>query len=185
MNSSIKFLEQSAVAVAPKLIGYRLCTRQADGQLVGGIITETEAYIEEDTASHSYHGQTARNRIMFGPAGRIYVYFTYGMHWCVNIVTGPNGRGEAVLIRSLLADQGLDIIRQRRGSRPDSELTNGPAKTCQALGITSHDNGSVLNQDRFVLVAPPRDSRLPKVIATPRIGIKSNTDKPWRFTIGR
>lgn len=175
------FLKQSALVVAPKLIGCRFYSRQNNGQLVGGVVTETEAYTEDDAASHSYRGQTARNQVMFGPSGRLYVYFTYGIHWCANVVAGSDGHGEAVLIRSLLVDKGLDIIHQRRGNRPDHELTNGPAKICQALDITGQDNGAALNQDKFLLLLPPESSPPLAVTATTRIGIKNDTDRLWRF----
>lgn len=171
-------LARGAVAAARELIGWQLYVREADGSLTGGTIIETEAYTAEDAASHSYRGETPRNRIMFGPAGHIYVYFTYGMHWCVNIVTGQTGSGEAVLIRAIHPDQGLERMHERRG-RPDAELANGPAKLCQALGITGVDNGAVIGGERFVLLPPDGASR--HVQATQRIGIKQDTHRLWRF----
>lgn len=174
------FLQGGAVEIARTLLGYRLYAREGDGSLTGGIITETEAYTANDAASHSYRGQTKRNEVMFGASGKLYVYFTYGMHWCLNIVTGPVGVGEAVLIRSLAIDQGLPRARTRRGNRPDSQLANGPAKICQALGVTGSDNGADLQGPR-ILLQPPDSLVTPRIIATPRIGIRSNTDQPWRF----
>lgn len=171
--------QQDAVTAARQLIGYRLYVRETDGSLTGGTIVETEAYTSKDAASHSFRGQTPRNSVMFGEAGHVYVYFTYGMHWCVNIVTGPVGSGEAVLIRALIPDEGLARIRERRAGRPDSALTNGPAKVCQALAITGIDNGSILGVGRFLL-APP-DKPLPHVQATTRIGIRQDRHRPWRF----
>lgn len=171
-------LSQNAVLTAQKLIGYRLYTLESDGTHVGGVIIETEAYNQDDAASHSYKGKTPRTEVMFGPAGHVYVYFTYGMHWCMNIVTGETGRGEAVLIRALRADSGLDIMRKRRNNRPDHELTNGPAKVCQALNITGVDNGSKLNNGRFLLLPPTQKI---KFEATERIGIKKDTHRLWRF----
>lgn len=171
-------LEAGAVSAARQLIGWRLYSQEADG-LVGGMIVETEAYTQQDAASHSYNGQTRRNQIMFGPAGYIYAYFTYGMHYCMNIVTGKQGDGEAVLIRALVPDKGLDTIRERRNNRPDSELTNGPAKVCQALNITRDDNGVKLGEGRFVLL-PPDNTKL-DIIATRRIGISREKDRLWRF----
>lgn len=117
---------------------------------------------------------------MFRVAGHIYVYFTYGMHWCMNIVTGPLGSGEAVLIRALQPDKGLTLIRTRRGDKPDNELTNGPAKLCQALGVNGRDNGTFIDGDRFVLL-PPRTKLRTK--ATPRIGIRHDTYRLWRFVV--
>jgi DNA-3-methyladenine glycosylase len=171
--------QQDAVTAARQLIGYRFYVKQHNGSLVGGTVTETEAYTPEDAASHTFHGETPRNKIMFGEAGRLYVYFTYGMHWCANIVTGPVGSGEAVLIRAITPDQGLPIIRERRGGRPDSELTNGPAKVCQALCITGTDNGALVNGERFTLLPPQGSS--PQVQAATRIGIRHDRDRLWRF----
>lgn len=170
---------QDAVAAAPELIGWRLYAQEADGSLTGGVIIETEAYTQTDAASHSYRGRTPRTDIMYGPAGYVYVYFTYGMHWCMNIVTGSDGQGEAVLIRALDPDRGSGQMQKRRGNKPKSELCNGPAKLCQALGVTGTDNGAALNHGRFLLL-PPRGPK-PEVLATPRIGITKDTHRLWRF----
>lgn len=177
---SLDFLELGAVGAARELIGWRLYIREADSSLTGGRIVETEAYTQEDMASHSYRGQTPRNEIMFGRAGRVYVYFTYGMHWCMNIVTGKKDQGEAVLIRAIEADKGVDHIMTRRPGRPEQELTNGPAKLCQALDISGADNGAKLNQSRFILLQP-LGPRL-EIEATERIGIKNDRHRLWRFT---
>jgi DNA-3-methyladenine glycosylase len=178
-NFSMNFLNQDAVTVAQRLIGCRLYVVELGGARVGGVIVETEAYTQEDAASHSYRGKTPRTEVMFGPAGHIYVYFTYGMHWCMNIVAGPEGRGEGVLIRAIKPDSGLDIIRERRGNRPDPELTNGPAKVCQALAVTGADNASELNKKGRFLLFPPKHEMSFK--ATERIGIKKDTHRLWRF----
>lgn len=175
-----QLLAEDSVTAAKGLIGWRLYVIEADGSKTGGMIIETEAYNQDDAASHSFLGQTNRTKVMFGPAGHLYVYFTYGMHWCMNLVTGPIGRGEAVLIRAILADKGLEIIRKRRNNRPDSDLTNGPAKVCQALGVTGQDNGDKLNGGRFVLL-PPKNEQTPAIKATPRIGITKDTHRLWRF----
>lgn len=177
---NLEFLSQEAPTVARKLIGWRLFTVEKDGQKVGGTIIETEAYNQYDPASHSYRGVTPRTEVMFGPAGRLYVYFTYGMHWCTNIVTGKTGTGDAVLIRAIIPEEGIEIMRNRRGDRPDSELTNGPAKLCQALDITGKDNKAVLNQGRIILEPPLADTSF-KVQTTKRIGIRNDTEKLWRF----
>lgn len=172
-------LRQDAVTVARRLVGYRLYVHEEDGSLTGGAITETEAYTAEDAASHSFRGETARNRVMFGAAGSVYVYFTYGMHWCANIVTGAVGDGQAVLIRAIMPEQGKDRIRERRAGRPDTELTNGPAKVCQALNIAGVDNGARVNEGRFMLLAP--EGEPPSVQALPRVGIRHDTHRLWRF----
>jgi DNA-3-methyladenine glycosylase len=176
----LSFLEAGSVKVAPKLIGWRLYRREGE-TLVGGTIIETEAYNQTDAASHSYRGQTPRTQVMFGPAGRLYVYFTYGMHHCMNIVTGPEGEGAAVLLRAIAPDEGLEMIRERRKHRPDAELTDGPAKLCQALGVNQNDNAKILNQSEFVLLPPLFP--VPKIKATPRIGITKDTHRLWRFVI--
>ncbi len=174
----LSFLEYESPEVAQRLIGWRLFTFD-DGQKTGGTIVETEAYSQVDAASHSYRGKTPRNEIMFGPAGHVYVYFTYGMHWCMNIVTGLSGQGSAVLIRSLVPEEGLEVMRTRR-QRPDHQLTDGPAKICQALSVNGKDNGLKLNQSR-ILLEPPLGGRSYRVQATPRIGIRHDTDRLWRF----
>lgn len=173
-----ELLQQGAVKAAQGLIGWRFYRVEPDGTKVGGVIVETEAYTQEDAASHSYKGKTPRTEIMFGPAGYLYVYFTYGMHWCANVVTGTAGRGEGVLIRAIEPDQGLELIRERRRHLPDHELTNGPAKLCQALSIAGADKGKQLNHSEFLLLEPTATY---KTQATPRIGITQDTHRLWRF----
>jgi len=175
-------LDKDSVTVAEQLIGCGLYVREADGSLTGGMITETEAYASYDAASHSYRGETPRTSIMFGPAGFVYVYFTYGMHWCMNIVTGPSGSGEAVLIRAIQPEKGIETIRERRNFRSNAELTNGPAKVCQALSVTGADNGARVNDGRFVLI-PRKKGFTPRIATTPRIGITRDTDRLWRFVL--
>lgn len=171
-------LAADAVTVAQQLIGWRLYTVAPDGTKVGGAIVETEAYNQDDAASHSYKGKTPRTEVMFGPAGHMYVYFTYGMYWCMNIVTGQEGRGEAVLIRAIQPDEGLEIMRKRRNNRPDHELTSGPAKVCQALAVTGKDNGAKLNDGKFLLLPPIEQLSYE---ATKRIGIAKDIHRLWRF----
>lgn len=171
-------LSQDAVTVAKELIGAKLYTVEPGGEKVGGIIVETEAYNQDDAASHSYKGKTPRTEVMFGPAGYLYVYFTYGMHWCMNIVAGQTGRGEAVLIRAIEPDSGIEIIRERRNNRSDHELTNGPAKVCQALGITGQNNGEKVNNGGILLLPKERSCQIE---ATERIGISKDTHRLWRF----
>lgn len=180
MSKVPDFLSQGAVVAARQLVGWRLYVKETDGSLTGGMIVETEAYTMEDAASHSYRGQTPRNSVMFGPPGYIYVYFTYGMHWCMNIVTGTSGQGEAVLIRSITPDKGLETVRRRRRGKPDTQLTNGPAKVCQALAVAGQDSGSRLGTARFTL-EPPVKTLQEHIRATPRIGITHDTHRLWRF----
>lgn len=179
--SELEFLKGDAVTVAQELLGWRLYAKGPASKLVGGPIYETEAYTQYDAASHSFNGETPRTKVMFGPAAHVYVYFTYGMHWCMNIVVGERGKGEAVLIRALRLDEGLDSARERRNHRPDAELTNGPAKVCQALMVTGEDNGLKLNDSRIVLL-PPADEP-GKITITPRIGISKDMHRLWRFTL--
>ena len=176
----MSILQTGAEQAAPLLLGWQWFCREADGSLTGGIINETEAYTQADAASHSYKGMTSRTATMFGPAGNIYVYFTYGLHWCANFVTGATGQGEAVLIRSLWPTHGLDTMQLRRHSKL-SVLCNGPAKLCQALAITGADNGISLTSERFVLLPPLKDYGAPRV--SRRIGITKDTHRLWRFTI--
>lgn len=174
-----EILSGMAEEVAPKLLG-SLVVREIDGQELVGRIVETEAYDQTDAASHSYKGRTPRTDIMFGPPGHAYVYFTYGMHYCCNVVTGQEGEGSAVLIRALEPLEGLEIMRQNRGR--EESLTNGPAKLCQALKIDKTLNGHNLSSSPFYLELK---EQLPtnKIMQTTRIGITRNTDKPWRFYI--
>ncbi len=156
------------VAAAHDLIGWTLLV---DG--VGGPIVETEAYRWDDPASHSFPGPTARNAVMFGPAGRLYVYLSYGIHWCVNVVCGPEGTGAAGLIRALEPLAGVDTMRRRRGRERLTELASGPGRVGQALAAGPHLIG------RPADLAPPTRER--RVVSTPRIGISKAVDQPWRF----
>jgi DNA-3-methyladenine glycosylase len=175
-----ELLESGAVNAAQNLIGWRFYTVEDGGTKTGGTIVETEAYTQEDAASHSYRGQTPRTEIMFGPPGYLYVYFTYGMHWCANIVTGKAGHGEGVLLRAILPESGIENMQERRGNKPEHELTNGPAKLCQALAITGADKGAKLNESRFLLQPP---TQVFKTQAAERIGIRNDTHRLWRFIV--
>lgn len=176
----LDFLNHSAEVVAPMLLGWRLHRRLGEHTLEG-VIVETEAYSQQDAASHSYKGQTPRTEIMFGPAGKAYVYFTYGMHYCFNIVTGKAGEGSAVLIRALQPLKGLSVIRQNRlGS---VSLTNGPAKLCQAFQIDKHLSGHDLCTGPLLLLPPKQKINATDIIATTRVGITKDTERLWRFYI--
>ncbi len=174
------WFERDAPQVAPELLG-KLLVVDIDGVTCSGRIVETEAYMPDDPASHTFRGPTRRNSVMFGPAGHLYVYLSYGMHQCANVVTGRMGSGQAVLIRAVEPVDGVDVMRTRRGGRPDRDLTNGPGKVCQAMGIgTQHDGMDVTAFESVQLiddgVAPPA----PPIVG-PRIGLSRGIDTPWRF----
>jgi DNA-3-methyladenine glycosylase len=156
-----------AVALAQRLIGASLLVRGA-----GGIIIETEAYGQDDPASHSFHGPTQRNASMFGPTGHAYVYRSYGIHLCLNVVAGP---GEAVLIRALTPQVGLDLMQMRRGS---TLLCSGPGRLTQALGLRPDDDGASFDAIDFSITLPSTTAEL---LVGPRIGISKAKDLPWRF----
>jgi DNA-3-methyladenine glycosylase len=159
--------------VARELIGALF---MVDG--VGGLIVETEAYDREDPASHSFSGPTTRNRSMFGPPGRAYVYRSYGIHWCLNFVCREEGHGAGVLIRAIEPTHGIDAMKQRRGTEDVRLLCSGPGKIGQALGITHDMNGMRLDQRPFELFAA---SGKEAVVTGPRIGISKALDVDWRF----
>jgi DNA-3-methyladenine glycosylase len=179
--ASFEFLNGLASEVAPLLLGC-VFEREIDGRILRGRIVETEAYDQTDVASHSYKGETERTRVMFGPAGFLYVYFTYGMHYCCNVVVGPSGHGAAVLIRALEPLQGEKTMMQNRGGRSGIELTNGPAKLCQALLIDKRLNGQNLRQPPLKLI-PGKLHANEEIVQTTRIGISQARDVPWRFHV--
>jgi DNA-3-methyladenine glycosylase len=172
------FLDGPSVEVAPRLLGCEF-EREIDGQIIRVRIVETEAYDQTDAASHSYRGRTPRTDVMFGPAGHLYVYFTYGMHYCMNVVCGPQGTGSAVLIRAVEPLSGEEALRQNRKGKSGIELTNGPAKLCQALGIDRSWNGHDLQKSPLKLITNPPAHQ--GIVQTPRIGITQAKDVPWRF----
>lgn len=181
VKSSLAFLSGTALEVAPRLLGC-LLEREIDGSVLRARVVETEAYDQSDLASHSYKGQTARTKVMFGPPGHLYVYFTYGMHYCCNVVVGPEGHGSAVLIRALEPIEGKDTMAFYRHGRAGIELTNGPAKLCQALAIDKSLNGHDLERQPLQLIAKeelPSDA----ITQTTRIGIAQAKDAPWRFYV--
>lgn len=181
MNSEFEFLQQASEIVAPRLLGCEL-VRELNGQQLRCRIVETEAYDQSDAASHSYRGRTPRTDVMFGPAGYLYVYFTYGMHYCCNVVTGPEGQGSAVLIRAVEPLEGEAAMSVRRRGLSGIEITNGPAKLCQALGIDRTMNGHDLRHQPLLLSIEPA---LPgkQIVQTTRIGITKARDMPWRFYV--
>ncbi len=168
-----ELLGRDVLDVAPALIGWTLLV---DG--VGGTIVEVEAYREDDPASHSFDGSRGRNVVMFGPPGGVYVYRSYGIHWCLNLVCEAEGRGAAVLIRALEPTHGLDAIRERRGLLDERLLCSGPGRLTQALGVTGEHNGRHIDRPPFQLVAPAAQL---EVVTDIRIGITKAAEQPWRF----
>ena len=161
--------------VARGLLGW---TFLRDG--VGGRIVEVEAYAPDDPASHAFRGRTLRNSSMFAAPGTLYVYRSYGVHWCVNVACEPEGEGAAVLLRALEPTHGFDEMRFRRGILAERALCSGPGKLTQALGITGADDGSRPDGPPFTL-APPTGCI--EVETTPRIGITKAADVPWRYVV--
>ncbi len=167
------FFGRGVLEVAPDLIGAKLLF---DG--VGGRIVEVEAYHHTEPAAHSFRGETARNAIMFGPAGYAYVYRSYGIHWCLNFVCEAAGSASAVLIRAIEPTDRLDVMRRRRGLSDERLLCSGPGRLCEALGITHAHNGLALDKMPFALFA--RTDPV-EVVTGLRIGITKAVEKPWRY----
>lgn len=172
-----RWFERDSPVVAPELLNKVFVVGDCRGRIV-----EVEAYRRDDPASHSYRGPTARNQVMFGPPGRLYVYFTYGMHHCANVVTGAEGDAQAVLLRALAPLAGGERMQARRGAhvRP-VDLTNGPGKLCQALGLDRSADGAVLGDDIRIVddgVAPPAEPGV-----STRVGIRVGVERPWRWFV--
>jgi DNA-3-methyladenine glycosylase len=169
------FFARSVHEVAPDLIGATLLVNG-----VGGTIVEVEAYQQTEPAAHSYRGPTPRNMVMFGPPGFSYVYRSYGIHWCVNLVCEKEGSAAAVLIRALEPTHGLAMMRRRRGHDDPRALCSGPGKLCEALAITIKHSGLALDQPPIALHA--RTGKV-DVVAGVRIGITKAVDLPWRYGV--
>lgn len=167
----------TAPEVARRLLG---AVVTLDG--VGGRIVETEAYDMSDPASHSFAGPTSRNASMFGPPGHWYVYRSYGMHWCLNLVCGPAGHGSGVLLRALEPLHGLARMRERRGLAEARLLCAGPGRLCQALGVSRLHDGLPVDAPPFSL-RPPEPGEVVPCVVGPRIGISKAVDVPWRFGV--
>jgi DNA-3-methyladenine glycosylase len=176
-------LKLPVIQAAPLLLGWIL-SRQLPEGMVKLKIVETEAYHQEDPASHSYKWRTARTAPMFKAGGHIYVYFTYGMHYAIKIVVGAEGVGEGVLLRAAEPIEGIEILAKNRGISDIKKLASGPGRLTQAIGITDTSlSGKILNKSS-ILLEPPREKLKSKdIIAGPRIGISQNKDVPWRFYI--
>lgn len=182
------FYNRPVLEVTRALIGMRL-VRLIDGARVGGYITEAEAYAgESDLACHARAGRTPRTAVMYGPPGRAYLYFIYGMHWMFNIVAEEEGSPSAILVRAMLPSEGLEIIASRRGHVKPADWTNGPARLCMALDLDGKCNGADLTDPRGELIVEPSEP-IPDslVIAGPRVGIDSVPEpwlsKPWRLRV--
>jgi DNA-3-methyladenine glycosylase len=168
-----EFFARSVHEVAPALVG---CTLLVDG--AGGPIVEVEAYDGDDPASHGFRGRTARNAAMFGPPGHAYVYRSYGIHWCLNLVCGAEGVAEAVLVRALEPAHGVDRMQERRGLADPRLLCAGPGRLCEALAITGAHDGLPLDQPPFALL--PRKDAV-QIASGPRVGISRAADLAWRY----
>lgn len=174
------FYARDTIAVARELLGSFMVHQSPEGVTAGRIV-ETEAYIQGDPACHASRGMTPRNRVMFGPPGHAYVYFIYGMYYCFNAVTAPEGVGEAVLIRALEPLEGIYLMRERRGRERMAELCGGPAKLVQAMGITHQHNGTDLTSGQLFICRGK--TRREKIVTATRIGIKEGAELPLRFYI--
>jgi DNA-3-methyladenine glycosylase len=167
------FFDRSVHDVAPALIG---ATLLVEG--VGGMIVEVEAYHQGEPAAHSYRGRTARNAAMFGPPGHAYVYRSYGIHWCLNFVCEAQGMASAVLIRALMPQAGLAIMRERRGLEEERLLCAGPGRLAEALGVSGAHDGMALDALPFAVLERTNSV---EVVSGPRIGITRAIDLPWRY----
>jgi DNA-3-methyladenine glycosylase len=182
------FYLQPTLQVARNLLGKHIIRLSGD-KLLTGIIVETEAYRHNDPASHSFRGKTQRNEVMFYEGGHLYVYFTYGMHFCANVVTGKEDMGEAVLIRAVEPIAGIEMMMKNRFPKLSSinhqamiNLTNGPAKFCQEFGIARQENGSNLFDGEIrITEGDPIPSK--QIKRSSRIGIQQGLEKQWRFFI--
>ncbi len=170
------FFDRSVHVVARELIGCELAVGKT-----AGVIVETEAYEATDPACHAYGGPTPRNRVLFGPPGRAYVYLSYGIHSLLNFVAEPTGDAAAVLIRALEPSAGIELMRARRGRSEPEELCSGPGKLTEALGVGLELNGAALSAPPFRISAPGPAWRDPDVITGPRIGITKAVEHPWRY----
>ena len=172
-----EFYVRDTIEVARELLGALLVHWTPEG-IISGRIVETEAYLRNDPACHASRGMTQRNKVMFGPPGHAYVYFTYGMHYCMNAVTQPEGIGEAVLIRALEPLEGIELMRRNRRTDDLRVLCSGPARLTEALGIGRGHNGLDLITSCLTVAA---GERVGDIVQTTRIGIKEAADDPWRF----
>ena len=177
------FFVRPAPVVARDLLGRVLVRTSEDGSRIAGSIVETEAYTQDDAASHSYRGRTERNAMMFERAGSLYVYFTYGMHFCLNVVTGEIEEGSAVLLRALQPLEGLETMGRNRGISDVRLLCSGPARLCQAFGVAASDNGVDLTRGGSFRVEAGASYADAETIVTPRVGIRHAADLQRRYVV--
>jgi DNA-3-methyladenine glycosylase len=173
------FFERDALEVAPELLGKVLVVGECSARIV-----EVEAYRSDEPASHTFRGRTPRNAVMFGEAGHLYVYFTYGMHHCTNVVTGWPDDGQGVLLRAVVPLGGLEVMRSRRpAGTPTKHVSDGPGKLSQALGLTLADSGTDACDGGSIWFGDDGTAPPVEPLATPRIGITKAVDLPWRFLV--
>ncbi len=178
MSAFEELLNGDVLTIAQRLLGWTVESK-VGGETTAVTILETEAYAgSDDPASHAYRGVTKRNEVMFGPPGHLYVYRSYGIHWCMNVVTGEEGRAHAVLLRGGEVTNGRDVVVARRGR--EANLADGPGKLCQALGVTGDHDGTDLRLPPVRLIPGPGIGER-QIRHTPRIGISKATDRLWRF----
>jgi DNA-3-methyladenine glycosylase len=176
------FFARPSTEVAPDLLGRVLARTLADGTRLAARLVEVEAYEQGDPASHSYKGRpTARTQVMFGPPGRLYVYFSYGQHFCSNVVTGPDGFGSAVLLRAAQPLQGIEVMAANRGTDDVRLLCSGPARLTQAFGIARADNGTDLVRDLSLILLSGAPLSPRAIGRSTRIGVSVGGERPWRF----
>ncbi|NOX36824.1 MAG: DNA-3-methyladenine glycosylase [Calditrichaeota bacterium] len=177
------FFARPTLTVAQGLLGH-LLVRTYQSHLLVGRIVETEAYIgKDDPACHAARGRTPRNAVMFGPPGYSYIYFIYGKHYCLNVVTEPEGFPAAVLIRALEPVEGIEWMQQLRSGVPREQLTNGPGKLCQALALDHQLNGIDMCRVGPLYIVPGTAVAREQIVQLSRIGIKQGTEHPWRFYV--
>ncbi len=176
-----RFFERPATEVAPDLLGARLHRRLPSGEVLVARIVETEAYEPGDPASHSFRGPTPRNAVMFGPPGSLYVYFVYGMHWCANVVTRPEGEGSAVLLRAAEPVSGLDQMRELGGGRSLRDLCSGPARLAQALAVAGDLNGEDLVAGTSIWLEGSTPLVEGDIVRSERVGVRAGAESLWRF----
>jgi DNA-3-methyladenine glycosylase len=179
------FYARDTLTVAEQLLGQQLVHRDA-GNTTAGRIVETEAYLQQDPAAHSFHGKTGSNSVLFGPPGHAHIFFIYGKHWCLNVVTGQGDRRGAVLLRALEPVDGIPVMQERRGTTEIRLLCNGPGRLTQALAITGEFNGTPLFSGTLLIRSSgslPESgySAEAEIVKTTRIGISKAKDQPYRF----
>jgi DNA-3-methyladenine glycosylase len=173
------FYARRAIDVAPDLLGHLLVRAHPSGVRLSARIIETEAYEQDDPASHSFRGRTQRNSSMFGRPGHLYVYFTYGMHFCMNVVTGRVGEGSAVLLRAGEPEEGIETMAALRGRDSVRDLCSGPARWCQAFSVDRELDGADLVDKAGIWIE--RGISAEGIASGPRIGVRRGTDRDWRF----